>query len=122
MPPADLTPAAARRLYRILVYVVHDEEGVEPREREVLEAFRDRWGLDPAEASRIEGERAETGRLTLGPDPGERTTLTAALVELVAADGRLDKDEQRRLYRLAEVLALPREELVRELLERLAGP
>lgn len=119
--PQPLTPAGARRLYRILLYA-GGEEALDPREREVLETFRERWGIEPDEAARIEAERSDTGRLSLGAEVGERAHLVAALVELVAADGRLDQDEQRRLQRLAEFLGLPRQELVRELLERLAGP
>lgn len=122
MSPLDPpTPAGARRLYRILLYA-GGEEALDPREREVLEAFRARWGIGADEAERIEAERSDTGRLSLGSDASERAHLMAALVELIAADGRLDQDEQRRLQRLAEFLGLPRQELVRELLERLAGP
>ena len=114
--------SSARQLYRILLYLVHTDVGVDPRERAVLDGFRERWGIAPEEAAELESERSETGRLSLPNDAEERGLLVAALAEVVAADGALTRTEQRRLQRLAEFLGLPREELLREVMERLAGP
>ena len=117
---SELSPAGARRVYRILLYLHHDRDEVDPSEREALEGFRAQHGLSDDEAAEIEAERGDTGRLQL-PEGPDRPALVAAMIELVAADGCLEHDEQIRLHRVAEVLGLPRQELADKLLERLMG-
>jgi uncharacterized tellurite resistance protein B-like protein len=116
----SLTPAGARRVYRILLYLHHDRGETDPTERAALEAFRQQHGLSDEEASQLEAEHGDTARLVL-PGEADRPALIEAMIQLVAADGCLEHDEQVRLQRVANVLGLPKQELADKLLERLMG-
>jgi len=118
---AGIDRDAALRIYEVLVYLVHSEEEVDPREGEVLDAFRSAHGIAADVAADVRARPRQTDRLRMTRSEDERRLLIEAMIDVVAADGTLDHEEQRRLTRLVEFLGLPKQELADKLLERLTG-
>ncbi len=112
---------AARRIYRVLVYLVHNHEVVDPRELKVLEDFAIENGIAPPEIQSMHEERSQTDRLTLSKSEEERSKLMDMMIEVVAADGCIETSEQNRLARVADLLGLDQGLLKSKLMDRLIG-
>ncbi len=117
----SLSLDAARRIYRILIYLVHNHEQVDPRELKVLEDFAAGNGLEPEDVQRMHEERSQTDRLTLSKSEEERSKLMDMMIEVVAADGCIETTEQDRLARVADFLGLDQSLLKSKLMDRLIG-
>lgn len=117
----EVTPAGRRRIYRILCHLAHCDGEVAPREREALEAQRQQLLLDRAEADALEAEGARGERLDLSKNPAEQKRLLDAMLEVVAADGCLDHNEQRRVMEIAQLAGIPRQVVSERLLDLLTG-
>ncbi|MCO5170734.1 MAG: TerB family tellurite resistance protein [Planctomycetes bacterium] len=117
----EVTPAGRRRIYRILCHLAHCDGEVDPREREALEAQRQQLLLDQAEAAALEAEGARGEKLDLSKNPAEQRLLLDAMLEVVAADGCLDHNEQRRVMEIAQLAGIPRQAVSERLLDLLAG-
>ena len=118
---AKISSNGARRIYRVLCLVAACDGSVDPSEREILEDFVARFGIEPAEAALLEAEGAAAKRLSVGKNPLERELMFQLMVDVAAADGELHKNEQKRLVTFADTLGISRAELRRRLSERM-GP
>jgi uncharacterized membrane protein YebE (DUF533 family) len=99
----EITPAGRRRVYRLLCHLAHADGVVDAKEREALEAKRQELLLDCAEADALEAEAREGVKLDLSKNPAEQRVLLEAMIEVVAADGSLDHQEQRRVMEIAQL-------------------
>ncbi len=118
-----ITDGGRRRIYRILCHLAHTDGKVQPREREVVEAQRVLLGLSPAEALHLEAQGRAGQELQVGSGIAEQAHLLGAMIEVVAAHGRvLDQLEQRRLTEVALACGCPRATLAELLVARLSGP
>ncbi|MGE0706566.1 MAG: TerB family tellurite resistance protein [Planctomycetota bacterium] len=118
LPPGAVSPNGVRRIYRVLYHLAACDGEVHPREREVLRAFCDCFGIADDELGRLEAEAAASERLSVGGNPAERALLLDAMLDVAAADGRLAREEEKRLVVFAELLGVPREALRRAVLAR----
>lgn len=117
---AELTPAGARRIYRVLCQVAACDGSVAAAERDVLEATRARFGLSSEEAQALEAEGAAGEGLEIGEDAAERDALMTSMIEVVMADGRVDAAERKGLVRVAKQIGLTFQELQDKLLPHLS--
>jgi len=119
-PAADVSDNGLRRIYGILCRLARCDGQVDRSERDVLEAYRIRYGLDRTEAADVEVSGGGRKTVSLGRAAAERDALLEAVIEVVVADGIFDPEEQKRVARLARGMGLPEAELMRRVSERLA--
>ena len=117
----DITPNGARRIYRVLCRLAWCDGELHPRERGVLDAFRQRYRIDFGEASQLEAEGQRGENLRIGKRPAERSLLLDSMIDVAAADGQLVAAEQKRLLDLATATGVGTEELVRRIQQRLSA-
>jgi len=108
-----LDAEAAARIYRVLCHLSAVDGEVDPRERVCLDAFRDLHRIGAERAATLEAEGLRGEGLAVGPSARERTLLIRAMVDVAAADGRLDPAELERLREVAQVIGLPPLQLAR---------
>lgn len=118
----EVTAAGRRRVYRILCHLAHADGNVDAKEREALEAQRQQLLLDRAEADALEAEAVKGEKLDLSKNPAEQKLLLDAMIEIVAADGCLEHEEQRRIMEIAQLAGIPRQAVSERLLDLLTGP
>lgn len=104
---SDLSPDAARRVYRMLCFMAWCDGDLAQDEREVLQGYREELGLSDLEAAGLEAEGSEVEGLELGEDQAELEVLVDGLIDIAVADGKLVLDEQARLHRLAKMIQCP---------------
>lgn len=114
-----ISASGLRRVYRILCHVAHCDHELHPAERELLEAYRVRFGIGATEAALLE-EEGKRKQIRLGRDANEQHMLMWAMIDVAAADGRLDRSEHKRLLKVAEATGLPQAELVALIRRRFA--
>lgn len=115
---AGVSKHGFRRVYRMLCFLAWCDEELAPEEREVLERYRERFGLTDVEAAMLEAEGKRRTALDLGERDAELRLLVDGLIETAIADGVLALDEQARLLKLAKALGLEEKALVRRLGQR----
>ncbi len=108
----EISANGRRRIYRILCRLAYCDGDVDPSERARLEHYRGRFGLDQKEAVILEAEAAHGNRLQLGRAHAERDLLIQAMADIVAADGRLDQAEEKRLREISGHLGINPEEMI----------
>lgn len=104
---SDLSPDAGRRIYRMLCFMAWCDGDLPQAERDVLEGFREDFGLSEVDAATLEAEGSEVEALELGEDEKELELLVDGLIDIAVADGKLVLDEQARLHRLAKMIQAP---------------
>lgn len=114
----ELDDAGCARIYGLLYWMALCDGELHPREREVLARWAQRLKLGPDQRAALEQEVQEQAPLRLDVAQHELDLLVKGLVEVVAADAWIDREEQARLSTLAELLGLNpaaiREALLRE--------
>jgi len=120
VPHLGLTPRGARRVYRFLWHLAACDGEVHEREQAILHAYRERLGIETADAALLEGEGRRGEHLTIGKRAVERALLLDALLDVAAADGRLDRAEEKRLVALGNLLQISRSEIRVAIQERFA--
>ena len=70
---------------------------------------------------RLEALGKDKNALERAQSEPEQVLMMKGMIEVVAADGVLDHNEQERLLTLAEDLAIPKEAMKASLLDRLMG-
>ena len=114
-----LPEGAAQRIYRIMCNVATCDGHLDESERKVLDAAVSSFGLGAEEASALEAEGSAGEGIVIGEDPAERQALITAMIDVAAADGRIDSAERKRLVRVAKRIGLSPQELEAQLLPRL---
>jgi hypothetical protein len=109
---ARVSGSGVRRIYRLLCLVAYCDHELHPAERVLLEAYRRRFGIPPEEAAVLEEEGRGGRDVRLGRDPVEQRLLLEAMIDVAAADGRLEPKEQKRLVKLAGAMGLGQPELL----------
>jgi len=117
----EVTPAGRRRVYRLLCHLATRNREVGAKEREVLEQERVSLLVTREEADALEAEGREGKKLDLSKAAPEQRLLLDAMIDLVAADGVLEHEEQRRLLEIAVAAGIPRATVTERLLERLSS-
>lgn len=113
-PPKPISFRGRRRIYSILCNLAVSDGSVHPRERGVLDRVAGEFEIGPAEAAALARDAmADKAQLNLGKSSEEQTYLIEVMLELAAADGRLDPAEAKRLIRFADVVGVSRDELRR---------
>jgi len=116
----DTDPFATigRTLYRILCHIAHCDGEVHPHEWNLLQAYRDHFGIGLDEAEDLEAMGAQSEEFgSFGEH--EKAFAARALADVIAADGRLDENEVSRLSSLAGPLGLDVEAILADVRERL---
>jgi len=123
--PATGPDPLPRALAVLLLELAAADQGVDAREREMIEtALRQRYGLDDAalgellrEAEAIQREvhslHEFTHRLRTELDPDQRADIVGWLWRVAWADGHLDRHEEHLVRRLADLLGVPHREFIR---------
>ena len=109
---ADISFNGRRRIYQILCWLAHCDRDLAPEERNLLEAFRTRAGIDPEEARELE-DAATQSKKSIGARRAERELLVRAVIAIVAADGVFDPQERKRVEAIATAVGIGGEELTR---------
>lgn len=117
----EVTPAGRRRVYRLLCHLATRKGEIGAKEREVLEQERVSLLVTREEADALEAEGREGQRLDLSKAAPEQRLLLDAMIDLVAADGVLEHEEQRRLLEIAVAAGIPKATVTERLLERLSS-
>lgn len=117
----EVTPAGRRRIYRILCHLAHCDGAVDPRERECLEGKRRELLISEDEAKALEAEGASGEKLDISKNPAEHKTLLDDMIDIVAADGCLGHEEQKRVLEIAVMAGIPKAQVTERLVERLSG-
>lgn len=117
----EVTPAGRRRVYRLLCHLAARKGEIGPKEREVLEQERVSLLVTREEADALEVEGREGTKLDLSKAAPEQRLLLDAMIDLVAADGVLEHEEQRRLLEIAVTAGIPKATVTERLLERLSS-
>lgn len=120
VPHLGLTPRGARRMYRFLWHLAACDGEVHESELAILESYRERLGLELEDALVLEAEGRAGEHLTIGKRAVERALLLDALLDVAAADGRLDRAEEKRLVALGNLLEVSRSEIRTAIQERFA--
>jgi len=105
-PATSISEGGRRRIYRLLCNLAACDGRIDPREWAILEDIKDHFLISSAEAMSLAKEGAEGRGLQIGKNPAERLFLLGAMIEVAAADGVLDPQEQRRLTKLAATVGL----------------
>lgn len=108
-----------RRVYRLLCHVAHCDQELHPTERALLERYRQRFGIGETEAALLEDE-GKRKEIRLGRSEHEQHMLMWAMIDVAAADGRLERSEHKRLLKVAAATGLPQAELVALIRRRFA--
>lgn len=106
------------RVYRLLSYLAWCDARLPVEERDLLERYRERFGLEQVEADALEAQGKGAASLDLGNRAAEIGVLVDSMIDVALADGRLTLREQWRLLSLAKTLGLPEESLVNLVAER----
>lgn len=106
-----VSASGLRRVYRILCHIAHCDHELHPSERALLERYRARFGIGETEAALLEDE-GKRKQIRLGRHDHEQHMLMWAMVDVAAADGRLERSEHKRLMKVAVAVGLPQAELV----------
>ncbi len=114
-----VSASGLRRVYRLLCHVAYCDHELHPSERALLERYRLRFGIGEAEAAALE-EEGKRKEIRLGRDDHEQHMLMWAMIDVAAADGRLDRSEHKRLLKVAAATDLPQAELVALIRRRFA--
>lgn len=114
-----VSASGLRRIYRLLCHVAHCDHELHPAERALLERYRRRFGIDEDEAALLE-EEGKRKQIRLGRHTHEQHMLMWAMIDVAAADGRLDRSEHKRLLKVAGATGLPQAELVALIRRRFA--
>jgi uncharacterized tellurite resistance protein B-like protein len=120
-PPMDtsgISPNGAKRIYRILSRLAACDGRLDPTERQVLDRVCELFEIPGEEARVLEREGIEGASLKIGSNPAEQACLMTLMLDVAAADGRLDPNELRRLELVARTVGMPEAELTRRLRER----
>jgi uncharacterized tellurite resistance protein B-like protein len=120
VPHLGLTPRGARRVYRFLWHLAACDGEVHESELSILLAYRERLGIEASDAAVLEDEGRRGRHLTIGKRSVERALLLDALLDVAAADGRLDRAEEKRLVALGNLLKISRSEIRVAIQERFA--
>lgn len=118
---ADLSPTGARRIYRIMCNVAACDGLIHPTERLVLEDAAKRFEIEAGEAKTLEADGVGGAGMDVGECESERATLITCMIDVAAADGRLDKAERKLLVQVARDIGLSREDLVEQIIPRMTG-
>ena len=118
--PAELSPEAGRRIYRIMSNVAACDGSVAAAERDVLQAAQARFGIGAEEAQALEAQGAAGEGMEIGEGKSERDTLISCMIEVVMADGRVDAAERKGLVRVAKQIGLTFQELQDQLLPHIS--
>ncbi len=113
---------ATRRKFEALVAAAFADGYLAEAEKIVLQAKADRMGISPREMHEIIG-LGQQRKLSIGI-PGsaaERDALLEDLIEVVAADGRVEAPEYSLLARFAETLKIGLPELRQRVNRRMQG-
>lgn len=114
-----VSASGLRRVYRLLCHIAHCDHELHPKERALLERYRTRFAIGEAEAATLEGE-GKRKEIRMGRHPHEQHMLMWAMVDVAAADGRLERQEHKRLLKVAGAMGLPQAELVALIRRRFA--
>lgn len=114
-----VSASGLRRVYRLLCHVAHCDHELHPKERSLLERYRARFGIGETEASLLE-EEGKRKEIRLGKHSTEQHLLLCAMIDVAAADGRLEPREHKRLVKVAGAMGLPQAELVAMIRRRFA--
>lgn len=106
-----VSASGVRRVYRLLCHIAHCDHELHPRERALLDRYRQRFGLSLAEAASLE-EEGKRREIRMGRHQHEQHMLMSAMVDVAAADGRLERSEHKRLLKVAGAIGLQQAELV----------
>lgn len=117
----EVTPAGRRRIYRILCHLAHCDGAVDARERECLEEKRRELLITEDEARALEAEGLTGEKLDISKNPAEHKTLLDDMIDIVAADGCLGHEEQKRVLEIAVLAGIPKAQVTERLVERLSG-
>jgi hypothetical protein len=117
-----MAEAAARRKFEALVAAAFADGYLADAEKIVLQAKADRMGLSSREMNEIIG-LGQQRKLSIGipATPAERNALLEDLIEVVAADGRVEAPEYSLLARFAETLKIGLPELRQRVNRRMQG-
>lgn len=96
-----LSERGRRRVFRVLCYLAHADDDLDPREGALLDDLRRQLGIDPDEAGALEDQARRGERLQLKPDDPETDLALRALADVMLADGVLHPKEAARLKRIA---------------------
>jgi len=123
-PKAD-EHALPRAAAVLLLELAAADAGIDDSERQVIEqAVLEHFGLEAAEVQALIEEAGKrqreshslhefTHQLRTGLSPEERGELVEWLWKVSFADGRLDRQEEHLVRRLADLLGVPHREFVR---------
>ncbi len=113
---------ATRRKFEALVAAAFADGYLAEAEKTVLQAKADRMGLSPREMHEIIG-LGQQRKLSIGipATAAERDALLEDLIEVVAADGRVEAPEYSLLARFAETLKIGLPELRQRVNRRMQG-
>jgi tellurite resistance protein len=106
LPATSISEGGRRRIYRLLCNLAACDGNVDPTERAVLDDVLEHFQIPQAEAKSLEAEGAAGSGLRIGKNPAERLFLLGSMIDVAAADGVLDPQEQRRLGQLAAKVGL----------------
>jgi tellurite resistance protein len=115
----ELSETAIERIYRMLVRLAYCDDSIDPCERDVLDAFQIKYGLDPDRGAQLERESATSDKHRIGRELGEQNLLLRAMVEVAVADGVLDPAEVKRLRMVARAMGVSEHKLMQLVQERL---
>lgn len=108
-----------RRVYRALCNLAWCDGQFDPREKEYLDAFRENYGIDAAEAAGLEQDGRDGNNLAISKRVAEQDLLLRCMIDVAAADKVVTAEEQDRLIAFGRTLGLSDAELAREIRERL---
>lgn len=118
---APLDPPGAERVYRILARMARADGDLDPAERALLEQYRVRLEIAPAKAAELERDAIAGVNLIIGAGALERNLMLAGVLEVLAADGVIEEQEEHRLFELGRALGLPRQQVEEAIRRRCAG-
>ena len=109
---SDISENGHKRIYRILCSLAWCDGNCDEAERKRLEGYRERFGMDQATAAALEEEGRHSKELKIGKKASEREFLVHAMVDIVSADRRLARREERRILKIGKTLGIDIQELV----------
>lgn len=108
-----LSPAARRRVYRVVCYLAYADDELGLAERDLLDGLREKLELDPADADALEAEGQAGESILLDAESEEGILAVKALTEVMVADGVLHPAEALRLKRIAARVGVSEEKLAK---------
>ncbi len=88
-----------KRVYRLLSFMAWCDDELADQEREVLDRYREDFGLSELDAATLETQGREVEGMELGDSDAEAILLIDGLIDVAVADGKLVLEEQARLHR-----------------------